>query len=39
MMTPPHTSNIAPDLSRYREWFDRYLSQQNEQDTAMLQTA
>ena len=39
MMTSPHTSNIAPDLSRYREWFDRYLSQQNEQDAAMLQTA
>ncbi|ROV56182.1 RelA/SpoT family protein [Neisseria chenwenguii] len=33
------TSSIAPDLSRYREWFDRRTAALPEKDAALLQTA
>ncbi|RPD90806.1 bifunctional (p)ppGpp synthetase/guanosine-3',5'-bis(diphosphate) 3'-pyrophosphohydrolase [Neisseria weixii] len=33
------TSNIAPNLEQYRDWFAPYLAKQSERDAQMLQTA
>lgn len=37
--THSHTSSLAPDLNAAQDWFDGYLSRQNEHDAQLLQAA